>query len=410
MKIGERITRSAFIGLVVVGTLGASRVAGAATFWVEAERVRGNVGGTITSPMVLKDDAAASNGSYIEVATGNDSKTSMPSTEGVTSYSFEVESSATFRVWARVIAANDGNDSFWVKMDNGSAIKWNEIPLGSSWHWVLVQAEGASSPATFSLGAGTHTLKIAYREDGTKLDALVITSDTSYNPNAAPTGAPDAPVCQEEIDSGTLTGNRLTWNAVPGAQSYIVEHAGVTVATGTGHVYLATAEGSYAVHAVASTGTSVGDCGAVFSSSALMLRRGISDMSVTSPLINNGGLLITQSGTSESLSAPPAHGRARFDFVVGGATQVRVWGRVGAPNVDNDSYWVRMDQGSWIRWNQFVNGACDDVHNSDAGMQTVIFGLSAGSHTLEFAYREVGATLSKLAITEDLDFDIPCDD
>jgi hypothetical protein len=57
-----------------------------------------------------------------------------------------------------------------------------------------------------------------------------------------------------------------------------------------------------------------------------------------------------------------------------------------------------------------VDGACDDVHDSNNGMQTVIFSLGAGSHMLEFAYREVGATLTTLAITEDLDFDIPCDD
>jgi hypothetical protein len=33
-----------------------------------------------------------------------------------------------------VIAPDTAHDSFWVKMDGESWIKWNGIPLGTSWH------------------------------------------------------------------------------------------------------------------------------------------------------------------------------------------------------------------------------------------------------------------------------------
>src|SRR6185295_15942816 len=96
----------------------------------------------------------------------------------------------TFRIWARVQAPNDGADSFWIKMDNGTPIKWNEIPLGSSWHWALVRPDVATNPpATFNLPPGRHTLKIAYREDGTRLDALVVTNINDFDPRGPVIGA-----------------------------------------------------------------------------------------------------------------------------------------------------------------------------------------------------------------------------
>ena len=42
---------------------------------------------------------------------------------------------------------------------------------------------GVQGPNTFNLAAGSHTLSIAYREDGTRLDKINITTST-----AAPTG------------------------------------------------------------------------------------------------------------------------------------------------------------------------------------------------------------------------------
>jgi hypothetical protein len=402
---GHRMTTLLMsFGLVATAAFAAGGEASAAeTIWVEAEAARHGLGGKITSPLLILDDAAASHGSYVEVLAGNDSKTSMPAAEGVTALTFDVAASGTFRIWARVIAANDGNDSFWVKMDGGSAIKWNEIPLGSAWHWVLVQAEGAGSPAQFSLAAGSHTLSIGYREDGTKLDTLVVTSDTSFNPNATLTGAPAVPIANANSEESTETAALVSWNAVPGATSYTVIRDDVTIATGvTGHVYVDTEAGCYLIKAVASTGTSAAqDFPSCNSMGDFIIRRNPDlDGSATPPMSTDGGVLFTQSGTTESLSVVPAHGRGRTDFRLAGPQAVKVWALVGAPDVNNDSFWVRIDQGSWIRWNGFADSTCDDVHDSLNGNQAVTFNLSAGSHFLEFAYREVGATLDHIAVAQ----------
>jgi hypothetical protein len=289
-------------------------------------------------------------------------------------------------------------------MDGGSAIKWNEIPLGSAWHWVLVQAEGAGSPAQFSLSAGSHTLNIGYREDGTKLDTMVVTSDTSFDPNATLTGAPAVPIVTGNGEESTASAVIISWNAVPGATSYTIIRSDVTIATGvTAHTYVDTEDdGCYQVKAVASTGTSAAqDFGQCTLRNGYIIRRNPElDGSATLPMRAEGSTLFTQSGTAESLSVVPAHGRGRTDFRLAAAQAVKVWALVGAPDVDNDSFWVRIDQGSWIRWNGFADGTCDDVHDSLNGNQAVTFNLSAGSHFLEFAYREVGATLDHIAVAE----------
>jgi hypothetical protein len=411
----HRMTTFMLFGFVAAGVMAAGTGVASASesIWIEAEAARHGLGGTITSPLLILDDNAASHGSYLEVLAGNDSKTAMPAAEGVTALTFEVASSGTFRIWARVIAANDGNDSFWVKMDNGSAIKWNEIPLGASWHWVQVQAEGAGSPAQFSLSAGSHTLSIGYREDGTKLDTLVVTSDTSFNPNATLTGAPAVPIVIANGEEATASAVIISWNAVPGAASYTIIRGEDTIATGvTAHTYVDTQDdGCYLVKAVAPTGTSAAqDFGACTVVNGFIIRRNPElDGSATLPMKAEGGVLFTQSGTTESLTAVPAHGRGRTDFRLAAAQSVKVWALVGAPDTDNDSFWVRIDQGSWIRWNGFTDGTCDDVHDSLNGNQAVTFNLSAGSHFLEFAYREVGATLDHIAVAEPSN-NQPCSD
>jgi len=387
----------------------------ATTIYLEAENGRGGpeFGNSITTPLLIKDDNLASHGSYVEVIAGNDSKTSMPSTEGVTALGFEnPDASATFTIWARVIAPTDGDDSFWLKMDNGSAIKWNEIPLGTSWHWVHVKAEGASNPASFTLGTGSHTLKIAYREDGTKLDELIITSDSSFDPNATLTGPPATPVLFANSASSSLQGLLISWQEVPGAQSYTLmdEQDNVIAAGLTSHTSIQTSGGCFKVVAVGSAGSSAPSESDCASNDEFLQRRFPGNFSLTPPMQLVASGVGTQPGTAESLNAPPAHGRARYDFRIVGPTTIKVWAEVFAPNPDNDSFWVRVDQGSWIKWNNIENFSCLPVHNSDAGGSVPTFSLTTGSHFIELAYREIGTSLGRLAPTSvTVDF-TPCED
>src|SRR5689334_20138912 len=273
----KRSTRAIVAAVASLLFAGAAR---ANTIQFEAESVRDRARGTISSPLLIKDDPVASGGAYVAVADGTNSGSFAPdsTTEGVATYTFSVADTGTYRVWARVAAATNGDDSFWVRMGNsGSWIRFNGWTLGSAYHWVLVANDPPAAPSTFALTAGAdNELQVAYREDGTRLDAFYVTNDTSFNPNNTTiSGPPALPVIQNspslEAGGGGNT-TKIAWNDVQGATSYKIEQAADQcvfneqteccedvyhlVATTTAHQFVNNG-GKFRVTAVGPTGQSV---------------------------------------------------------------------------------------------------------------------------------------------------------
>jgi hypothetical protein len=279
-----------------------------------------------------------------------------------------------------------------------------------------------------------HQLELGFREDGTRVDAFLVTSDAAFNPNAALTGPPDAPILQDVVQG--VTAHRLSWMAVPGATSYTLERQDTldfptdivfhTLQTGiTGHSFTDLApvpNALYRIRAVASTGTSaISDDGRDRAPGSLqeagfnqLVRMGAGDMSITPPMIVDDFSVLAPVGTN-STTAPPAHGRGRLDFQVAHQRKVKIWANVRGPNGNptdpsHDSFWVRMDDGAWTKWNN-ITGFCSDVRDSDNGGKVVIYTLGPGSHRYEFAYREGGTVLSnRIVITDNLTSSEQCSD
>jgi O-glycosyl hydrolase len=89
-------------------------------------------------------------------------------------------------------------------------------------------------------------------------------------------------------------------------------------------------------------------------------------------------------------------------FNITEAGNYTLWGRAKVPTADDDSFWLKMDDGSWIMWNNITGNATwqwDDVHDSNNGNTVVSYQLTQGSHTLIICYREDGAGLDKLYLT-----------
>jgi hypothetical protein len=84
-----------------------------------------------------------------------------------------------------------GRNSFWVRIkeatldtvpDADGWCNWN-FPTGTGWHWDDLSngTNSLTDPAVhFAPKAGSYTQEIAYREDGARLDAIVITDATDY--------------------------------------------------------------------------------------------------------------------------------------------------------------------------------------------------------------------------------------
>jgi L-ascorbate metabolism protein UlaG (beta-lactamase superfamily) len=154
------------------------------SLWREAESAG------LTPPMQIASDTGAVGGKYITVAPGNNSMTAAPTT-GRATFPFTLAAAGTFKIWGRVIAPTTSDDSFWLIVDGGVPIMWNDITPGSTWHWAAARDSGHSNQLVqLGLAAGDHTLQIAYREDGAKLDRLLITSDSTLTPSGAGAPAP----------------------------------------------------------------------------------------------------------------------------------------------------------------------------------------------------------------------------
>ncbi|MEJ2648157.1 MAG: AbfB domain-containing protein [Sedimentisphaerales bacterium] len=155
--------------------------------WIEAES------GNITAPFeTLTQLAGASGGQYIGKANGaGDNTAASPAPDATATYSFTV-SGGNYLIGLRV-NGYDGSNGVWVRIQGASAIMtvdgeeasltsgWldsNNFDGGAFWHWVNVVADDNTDDpeVVYTLEAGTYTLEIANRDDGTMIDAIRIMS------------------------------------------------------------------------------------------------------------------------------------------------------------------------------------------------------------------------------------------
>jgi len=140
--------------------------------WIQAES------GNLSSPLETALDPDASAGAYIWKSSGSgDSATS----DGAAEYTIDIPTTGDYVIWGRVVAPDGGSDSFFTSIDGGEDLAWG-VETGSVWTWDSVNGN-EQDPLVFNLAAGSHTLRISGREDGTKLDRLLITNDIAFVPS-----------------------------------------------------------------------------------------------------------------------------------------------------------------------------------------------------------------------------------
>ena len=140
------------------------------SIWLEAECAQ------VGSLWNRTTDTSASNSQYVTIQPGNNSTASAPTnTAGHINFPFTVSQAGTYRLFAARAGAQ--RQRRFVLGAHGRR-HLGDVEQLVEHHWVWPQF-----PNTFNLGAGSHTLTIAYREDGARLDKINITTST-----AAPTG------------------------------------------------------------------------------------------------------------------------------------------------------------------------------------------------------------------------------
>lgn len=122
-------------------------------------------------------------------------------------------------------------------------------------------------------------------------------------------------------------------------------------------------------------------------------QRGADWQLVRDPAASNGAYVTIRPGLNSTDTAPTGtDSTLAIPFAVDSARDFHLFGRVFAPSADDDSIWIRFDDGEFV----VANGL------GTVGWQWVPIAsaeLAAGPHTLTISYREDGALIDKLNIT-----------
>jgi chitodextrinase len=104
--------------------------------------------------------------------------------KGVATVTLEVPVTGSYRFWSRMMSSGANNDSFTLDVDDttcGIVVGDSALPA-SSWVWVDYQSATTSNKINLSLTAGRHTFKLYGRENGVKVDRVILSADQTCIP------------------------------------------------------------------------------------------------------------------------------------------------------------------------------------------------------------------------------------
>jgi hypothetical protein len=123
---------------------------------------------TIGKNWVIIEDDKASCGHYVAVKPDIESVETAPAdSDDYISIAFTADKNATYHIFARLNCPTADDDSYWIKMDDGSFAMANNL-VTRGWKWMRI--------TRYLLKAGRHTLTIAYRENGAGLDKICVST------------------------------------------------------------------------------------------------------------------------------------------------------------------------------------------------------------------------------------------
>jgi hypothetical protein len=107
----------------------------------------------------------------------------------------------------------------------------------------------------------------------------------------------------------------------------------------------------------------------------------------------SAGKYVVVNGSNSTAAAPAgASGAVTFAFKADTAATYNVVARLNAPTANDDSYWVKFDNGPFVTINGLTTSGWQWLRLTSST-------LSVGAHTFTIAYREDGAKLDKLLFT-----------
>lgn len=154
-------------------------------FWLEAECAQ--VGGRWR----IESDPAASGDQYLLPPESTSLNTPPAASDDLVRFDLVLDEAGAYEIYARTATTGDGDDSFWVRANDGAWQKWNKVNAGmydGNFHWDQVghwTGGDSADPLSFDLPAGPLAMEFAWREPGIRFDKVFITKS---QPEPAETG------------------------------------------------------------------------------------------------------------------------------------------------------------------------------------------------------------------------------
>lgn len=161
------VTTSAIVN-IVVGTV----LSTAVTLGLEA------IQAVLSGKMTIGTDANAGAGNFFSVPSGNGKNYYIPP-QSAASFSFQLSTTDSYVIWAKVKTATDQNQTSFIYNGSGKWFTW-AAGVHTSWTWVKITDGG--SEALFPFKQGSNNFQIGWFDDNVKIDQLLITNDRSYQP------------------------------------------------------------------------------------------------------------------------------------------------------------------------------------------------------------------------------------
>jgi len=147
---------------------------------------------------------------------------------------------------------------------------------------------------------------------------------------------------------------------------------------------------STTIHVSVSEGKSIwleAECGTVGSNWDILADAGAS----------NGNYVMVKSGVESTDNAPSgSENIIVLPFTADFSSMYSIFCRINCPGYDDDSFWVKVDDGNFTQHNGLVTSGWAWVKFND-------YSLAEGAHTLTIGYREDGAKMDKICISSYLE-------
>ncbi|WP_420460118.1 Kelch repeat-containing protein [Neolewinella sp.] len=300
---------------------------------------------------VVMRDAAASGGYYLTPAPGRTSKTAPPADvpENLIAVPLAVPTAGSYYLQLRASATGSLDDSFYFRVNGGKWINWgNGLQSRGRFAW-------RAYPTALQLTAGTVRIEIAYRENGVRLDKVLLAPTTDLPTGAGPQTAACSPSNPETPQ--------------PSAPC-----AGEDCAT--------------SLWAEAECAATVGDWRTARDpGTGVSYRIFVGKSDYAGP----GGV---------------EQNALRFTLDVATPGTYYPYLRLNAPTNSNNSFWVRLDEGPWLKFWKNADGSNMltqgfEWRRLNDNTKPMVFDLSAGQHILTITNRESGTALDKIYLSLD---------